>query len=99
MICVRKVSRAKRYAELHGNMQRYRIKSLYGNIVDTLTPDHIKKLTEVSEAMKKAFEHPFYKQLQEHFEKLSGTFKVGDYRPPLRQLRGDNRVNSWEALT
>ncbi|MDI3535473.1 MAG: hypothetical protein PWQ82_1838 [Thermosediminibacterales bacterium] len=92
-----KVGRAKKYAELHGNMQKYRIKSLYGNIMDTIKGEHFKQLTEVSENMKKIFER--FQPLTEQTEKLSKMFKVGGYRPPLRQLRGSNRVNSWEALT
>jgi hypothetical protein len=99
-----KVSRTKRYAELHGNMQKCRIKSLYGNITDIINTEHLEhlnKLAEMSESMKRAFNgiNPVFQQIAEQTERLNKMFKAGKYRPALRQLRADNRVNSWEALT
>ena len=38
-----------RYAELHGNMQMYRIKSLYGNKMNlALMEDHYEKLSRIA---------------------------------------------------
>ena len=34
MSLLKRINRVKKYAELHGNMQRYRIKSLYDNKIE-----------------------------------------------------------------
>jgi len=40
-----------RYAELHGNMQMYRIKSLYGNKLNlALMEDHYEKLSRIAKS-------------------------------------------------